>query len=77
MSRILLVDDVRPMAEQYAYDLRRLGGHEVVLADNGADALAALERDDDGRDDSRPRDAGHGWLRGASAAGRIKGASCR
>ena len=46
MSRILLVDDVRPMAEQYAYDLRRLGGHEVVLADNGADALAVLERDE-------------------------------
>jgi DNA-binding NtrC family response regulator len=45
MSRILLVDDVLQMAEQYAYDLRRIGGHETVVAGNGPAALQAIERD--------------------------------
>ncbi len=43
MTRILIVDDVAAMAEQYAYDLRRLGGHEVTTASSGDAALAALE----------------------------------
>jgi DNA-binding NtrC family response regulator len=46
MSRILVVDDVRPLAEQYAYDLRRLGGYDVVIADDGASALSLLEAED-------------------------------
>jgi DNA-binding NtrC family response regulator len=46
VSRILIVDDVRPLAEQYAYDLRRLGGFETVIADSGAAALARLEQND-------------------------------
>jgi two-component system, NtrC family, nitrogen regulation response regulator NtrX len=44
MSRILVVDDVAAMAEQYAYDLKRLGGHEVSVAGTGAEALDALEQ---------------------------------
>jgi DNA-binding NtrC family response regulator len=43
MSRILVVDDVASLAEQYAYDLKRIGAHEVVTAGDGARALALLE----------------------------------
>jgi DNA-binding NtrC family response regulator len=42
MTRILIVDDVRAMAEQYAYDLQRLGGWPVRVATSGAEALEAL-----------------------------------
>jgi two-component system nitrogen regulation response regulator NtrX len=42
MSRILIVDDVPAMAEQYAYDLRRIGGHEVEVAAGGEAALGRL-----------------------------------
>ena len=45
MSRILVVDDVTALAEQYAYDLRRLGGHEVTLAASGEAALQAIDQD--------------------------------
>ena len=45
MSRILVVDDVAAMADQYAYDLRRLGGHEVSVAGSGEAALDGLEKD--------------------------------
>ena len=43
MSRILVVDDVAALAEQYAYDLKRVGAHEVVTANGGESALALLE----------------------------------
>jgi DNA-binding NtrC family response regulator len=43
MSRILVVDDVTALAEQYAYDLRRIAAHEVVTAGTGAAALKLLE----------------------------------
>jgi DNA-binding NtrC family response regulator len=43
MSRILVVDDLTQLAEQYAYDLKRLGGHEVTVATSGIAALARLE----------------------------------
>ena len=45
MSRILLVDDVIQLAEQYAYDLRRIGGHETMVAGNGPAALERIEDD--------------------------------
>ena len=45
MTTVLIVDDVRPMAEQYAYDLKRIGGFETVVAFDGDDALAALARE--------------------------------
>jgi DNA-binding NtrC family response regulator len=43
MSRILVVDDVPALAGQYAYDLRRIGAHEVITAGNGEAALKLLE----------------------------------
>jgi DNA-binding NtrC family response regulator len=39
MTLVLVVDDVPAMAEQYAYDLRRLGGYEVLVAHDGREAL--------------------------------------
>jgi two-component system nitrogen regulation response regulator NtrX len=45
MSRILLVDDIIQLAEQYAYDLRRIGGHETIVAGNGPAALERIEHD--------------------------------
>ena len=44
MSRILVVDDVAAMADQYAYDLRRLGGHDVSVAGSGEAALEGIEK---------------------------------
>src|SRR5487761_2471337 len=45
MSNILVVDDVAPLAEQYAYDLKRIAGHDVTVATNGAAALDRLRND--------------------------------
>ncbi len=42
MSRLLIVDDVPALAESYAYDLHRLGGHQVETVTNGPAALTAL-----------------------------------
>ncbi len=42
MTRVLIVDDVAAMAEQYAYDLRRVGGFDTVVAGQGAAALELL-----------------------------------
>ena len=42
MTLVLVVDDVAPLAEQYAYDLRRTGGYEVVTAPGGQQALEIL-----------------------------------
>ena len=39
MSRILVVDDVAALAEQYAYDLKRIGAHEVATAAGGVPEL--------------------------------------
>ncbi len=39
MSRILVVDDVPALAEQYAYDLRRLAGFRTRVATGGRQAL--------------------------------------
>jgi two-component system nitrogen regulation response regulator NtrX len=46
MPLVLIVDDVPAMAEQYAYDLRRLAGFETAVAASGADALEVLARED-------------------------------
>ncbi len=45
MLSVLIVDDVTPLAEQYAYDLRRLGGFETVTASSGEAALEVLGRE--------------------------------
>jgi two-component system, NtrC family, nitrogen regulation response regulator NtrX len=42
VTRILVVDDVPAMAEQYAYDLRRLGGWTTRVATGGREALEVL-----------------------------------
>ena len=45
MTTVLIVDDVRAMAQQYAYDLKRIGGFETLVAFDGDEALAALARE--------------------------------
>jgi DNA-binding NtrC family response regulator len=40
---MLVVDDVAALAEQYAYDLKRIGGHEVATVISGTAALKHLE----------------------------------
>ena len=45
MTLVLVVDDVAPMAEQYAYDLQRVGGYETTVAAGGRAALDVLARE--------------------------------
>ncbi|HET8622407.1 MAG TPA: sigma-54 dependent transcriptional regulator [Gemmatimonadales bacterium] len=45
MTTVLVVDDVPALAEQYAYDLRRLGGYEAMVAAGGTAALEVLGRE--------------------------------
>jgi DNA-binding NtrC family response regulator len=42
MPLVLLVDDVPAMAEQYAYDLERLGEYDTAVATNGREALERI-----------------------------------
>jgi DNA-binding NtrC family response regulator len=42
LSVVLVVDDVRALAEQYAYDLKRVGGYETIVATGGAEALEII-----------------------------------
>lgn len=42
MTSVLVVDDNRALAEQYAYDLERVGGHDVLIAGGGDEALELL-----------------------------------
>jgi two-component system nitrogen regulation response regulator NtrX len=42
MTLVLVVDDAAPLAEQYAYDLRRMGGYEVITAPDGNKALELI-----------------------------------
>jgi two-component system nitrogen regulation response regulator NtrX len=44
MTLVLVVDDVSTLAEQYAYDLKRVGGYEVMTAADGQAALDLLAR---------------------------------
>jgi len=43
MNMVLIVDDVAAMREQYAYDLKRLGGFQTLTAGSGAEAIQLLE----------------------------------
>src|SRR5687767_1165728 len=45
MTSVLVVDDVPAMAEQYAYDLKRVGGYQTVVAAGGDQALDVLARE--------------------------------
>ena len=42
---VLIVDDVRTLAEQYAFDLKRLGRFQTLVAGGGAEALDILARE--------------------------------
>ena len=44
-TQILVVDDVPAMAEQYAYDLKRVGGYSTIVAAGGDEALDILGRE--------------------------------
>ncbi len=44
MTLVLVVDDVAPLAQQYAYDLKRVGGYDVQTAGSGNEALDLLSR---------------------------------
>ena len=46
MTLVLIVDDVPALAEQYAYDLKRLRGYETLVAKSGRAALESLTRDE-------------------------------
>ncbi len=43
MTLILVVDDIPALTEQYAYDLERVGGYEVITAGDGRRALDLLK----------------------------------
>ena len=45
MTTVLIVDDVRAMAEQYAYDLKRIAGFETLVAFGGVEALSVMTRE--------------------------------
>jgi DNA-binding NtrC family response regulator len=45
MTQVLVVDDVPAMAEQYAYDLKRVGGYSTIVAAGGDEALDILVRE--------------------------------
>jgi DNA-binding NtrC family response regulator len=45
MPTVLIVDDVPAMAEQYAYDLRRLANFDTLVASGGAEALEIVARE--------------------------------
>ena len=45
MKQVLVVDDVPAMAEQYAYDLKRVGGYDTIVARGGDEALDILGRE--------------------------------
>jgi DNA-binding NtrC family response regulator len=44
MTVVLVVDDVPTLAQQYAYDLKRVGGYDVLTAAGGSEALELLTR---------------------------------
>jgi two-component system, NtrC family, nitrogen regulation response regulator NtrX len=44
-THVLVVDDVPAMAEQYAYDLKRVGGYYTIVALGGEAALDVVDRE--------------------------------
>lgn len=44
-THVLVVDDVPALAEQYAYDLKRVGKYDVTVASGGEEALDILGRE--------------------------------
>jgi two-component system nitrogen regulation response regulator NtrX len=46
MALVLIVDDVPALAEQYAYDLERVGGYDTMIAIGGREALDIIAETD-------------------------------
>jgi two-component system alkaline phosphatase synthesis response regulator PhoP len=44
-THVLVVDDVPAMAEQYAYDLKRVGQYNAIVASGGDEALELMARE--------------------------------
>jgi two-component system nitrogen regulation response regulator NtrX len=44
MTVVLVVDDVAALSQQYAYDLKRVGGYDAITAASGPEALELLTR---------------------------------
>jgi two-component system, NtrC family, nitrogen regulation response regulator NtrX len=44
MTVVLVVDDIAALSQQYAYDLKRVGGYDAITAASGAEALELLTR---------------------------------
>lgn len=44
-THVLVVDDILAMAEQYAYDLKRVGKYDTIVASGGEEALDVLARE--------------------------------
>ncbi len=42
MALILVVDDAVALAEQYAYDLQRIGGFETLVVNSGEEAMEVI-----------------------------------
>jgi len=45
VTQILIVDDALALAEQYAYDLKRIGGYETLVAAGGREALDVVAKE--------------------------------
>jgi two-component system nitrogen regulation response regulator NtrX len=45
MTNVLVIDDVPAMAEQYAYDLKRVGSYHTMVAAGGNEGLDVLARE--------------------------------
>ena len=43
MTVVLVVDDVATLAQQYAYDLKRVAGYDVITAGSGSDGLEIMK----------------------------------
>ncbi len=43
MSLVLIVDDIAAMRDQYAYDLKRLGGFDTITASGGAAVIRLVD----------------------------------
>ena len=44
MTVVLVVDDVATLAQQYAYDLKRVAGYDVITAGSGSEGLEVMKR---------------------------------
>ena len=76
-TQVLVVDDVPAMAEQYAYDLKRVGKYDAIVAAGGEEALDHPGARADRLCRARSRDAGHRRFRGVAAVCSSAGSNAR